>query len=1125
MTGSQNTPSLRGPFGARRWPMGVYFLLLVGLFMAAAGAAVLYVESETNRDARRTAVAEARFAAQRAGKELDDYLVQVQAAAKQLASNPQITKVFASPAACSLAFTGIAGPDQSHLDILRPDGTVACSSRVAPGDKRTVSYGGSKWAGAAVLAPTSVAPVVDSATGAKVSISSSPIPGGKGMVVAFVDLTAIGPHLTASYGGRHAAEFLIATRDGETVITRSIDPHRWVGSSLQGTPFHGGGDRVERADLDGATRLYAQSRVAGVGWRIFVGENKAAAMADGSRLERRQLAIILVGLLGVMLAAWLVYRKLVTPIRHLSMAVRATGADEIATAVPVSGPAEVSALGEGVNGLIRAVNEELVERRRAEAQARAVLEVALDAVITIDHEGRILEFNPAAEEMFAFKRADVLGASMAELLIPPSLRADHQRGLERYLASGEGRILGKRIEMTALRADGSEFPIEIAISRVPVEGLPVFTGYVRDLTERKQSEGRLHGLAAIVESSRDAIVGRSVEGIVTSWNAAAERLFGYRADEMIGRSVDVLAPPERGDEIRAINEQLLRGSVVAQFETVRLRKDGTRIQVESTVSPVTDATGRILGASAISRDVTGRKRVEAALRASERRYRDLFENATDLIATVDLDGRLTAVNAAFEDTLGYSRSELLGRSLHDFVPPEWHEQLGRARDGKVAGDVSSTVYEHELLAKDGRRIPIEVASRMIQEHGAAVGIEAICRDISERRQFEDQLRQGQRLEAIGRLAGGIAHDFNNLLTVISGYSEDLLERADPDSEPELREIAAAAERATILTRQMLAFSRRQLLQPRVIDLNEVVEGIMPMLKRLIGEDVDLVANLDPTLDHVLADPNQIEQVLLNLAINARDAMPQGGALTIETGNAELDENYVADHPEARVGAHSTLAVSDNGIGMDADTLARIFEPFFTTKATGTGTGLGLSTVYGIVKQSGGNVWVYSEPDKGSTFKVYLPAAAEPLTVDRPGRDDTTTATGTETVLVVEDEEAVRELAVGMLRKRGYTVLATGSPAEAVRLADEQRDQIDLLLTDLVMPEMNGTDLAAQLTARIPTLVVLFMSGYADEAAIRNGVLDHGTAYLEKPFSAADLSAKVRQALDGRSSTAGWREVA
>jgi PAS domain S-box-containing protein len=789
----------RAVVGARGLPLHVYFLLLLGLFIAAAASGTVYVEIQGNRDGRQAALVDARFAARTAGMQLDSYLTVVQTMTRKLASNPKITQVLAHPATCSLTFDGIGGPDRSHLDLIRPDGTVACSSRVAQGPPRAVRYGDAAW-WARTGAPLSAAPMLDGATGTKVWVSSSPIPGGNGVVAAFVDLTVVGPRLAALYGGPHGAEILVASADGQAVIARSLAPNRWIGTSLAGTGLVGGADGVKRTDLDGKSRLYAESRVASTGWRVIAGGDTGVTMATADRLERRQLAIILTGLLAVVLAAWLVYRRVVTPIRRLSGALRATSADEVPTTVPVSGPAEVHALGQDVNRLILAVNDELVVRRRAEAQARAVLDVALDAVIAIDHRGRILEFNPAAEEMFGRMREDVLGESMAELLIPPSLVEAHQKGFERYLASGEGKILGRRLELSAMRADGSEFPMELAISRVSVDGAPVFTGYVRDLTERKDSETRLRSLAAIVDSSRDAIVGRTVDGTVTSWNAAAERLFGYSADEIVGRSIAVLAPYAQESEYSAINAQLRLGLVVEQFEAERIRKDGTLVEVESTVSPVTDAAGRVVGASAISRDVSGRKRAEETLRASEARYRDLFENATDLIATVDLESRLTGVNAAFVRALGYSREELVGRSLRDFVPEEWHGELERAGAGKAVDVGSSTVYEHELVARDGRRIQVEVASRVMLESGVPVGVEAICRDLTERKQLEEQLRQAQRLEAIGRLAGGIAHDFNNLLTVIAGYSEELLERHNPDSEAELREIAAAAERATILKR-------------------------------------------------------------------------------------------------------------------------------------------------------------------------------------------------------------------------------------------------------------------------------------------------------------------------------------
>ena len=1095
----------------RGLPLSAYFLLLVGLCVAAAGSTAVYVSAQTERDGRRAAVADARFAAQTAATQLGDQLGLVQATVTQLASNPQIAQVFEQSEPCSLTFGGLGGPDRSHLDIVRADGTVACSSRsdaVTP-----ARYDKADWMRQALVRPVFIAPTVDTETGAQVAISAAPIPKHKGAVVAFVELASIGRHLATLYGGANPGEFLITSGDGSKVIARSADPGRWVGATLTGTSFADAGSSVERPDLGGTSRLWADARVSPAGWRLYVGKEKSAALAAGTRLERRQLAIICAGLLAVLLAAWLVHRNLVAPIRRLSRDLRATSVQSAPAPVPVSGPAELIALGQDVNGLIASVNRELVERQRAEAEARAVLEASLDAVITIDHAGQILEFNRAAELIFGHERTDVLGVQIADVLIPPSLRADHRRGFANYLETGEAKVLGKRVEISALRADGSEFPVELAISRVPLAGPPIFTGFIRDISERKDAERQLRELAAIVESSRDAIVGRTLEGIVTNWNAAAERLFGYSSAEIVGRSFTILAPSERSAELEAINEELARGEVVPQFETVRMRKDGTRIEVESTISPVMDASGRVIGASSISRDITERKSVEAALRTSEARYRELFENATDLIATVDLESRLTAVNAAFVRTLGYSREELLGRPLRELVPPEWHDRLDDARTRKFGEEMSGTTYEHELVAKDGRRIQVEVASRVIEEDGRPVGVEAICRDITERRHLEDQLRQAQRLEAIGRLAGGIAHDFNNLLTVISGYADALLEDADASSEPDLQEIAAASERATILTRQLLAFSRRQVLQPRIVDLNGIIEGITPMLTRLIGEDVDLITSLDPALAPVMADPSQIEQVLVNLVINARDAMPEGGKLTIETSNADLDEDYVAERPDARLGAHASLAVSDNGIGMDGDTLARVFDPFFTTKAVGSGTGLGLSTVYGIVKQSGGNTWVYSEPGRGSTFRVYLPAEEETTIAKHPEPTEIVAPTGTETILIVEDEEAVRILAARMLRARGYTVHATASTADAIRVAEAEGTRIDLLLTDLVMPETSGRELAEEMMARIPTIRVLFMSGYADEAVIRHGNLETGSAFLEKPFSGRDLAHKVRETLD------------
>jgi signal transduction histidine kinase len=437
----------------------------------------------------------------------------------------------------------------------------------------------------------------------------------------------------------------------------------------------------------------------------------------------------------------------------------------------------------------------------------------------------------------------------------------------------------------------------------------------------------------------------------------------------------------------------------------------------------------------------------------------------------------------------------------------WAEEH-QATDGERA--LLQTLADTAAVAIDNVQL-IEALRRKAEE--STRHLEQFKAEVARREELEEQFRQSQKMEAIGRLAGGVAHDFNNMLTVISGYGEQVL--GEPALTPELREdvgqMVAAAERAAALTHQLLAFSRKQVLQPAILDLNATVNQMDKMLQRLIGEDIDLVTCLDPHLDPVEFDPGQIEQIIMNLAVNARDAMPRGGKLTINTANIELSEEYAKDHVDAVAGPHVMIAVTDTGTGMDAETRARIFEPFFTTKEKGKGTGLGLATVYGIVKQSGGNIWVYSEPGHGTTFKVYLPRS-ESAVVEVKAETTKSPVTGTETILLVEDDEAVQMLLRRTLTRGGYTVLVAGNPEAAQQLAAEFTGSIDMLLSDVVMPGMGGPELARRLSEHRPNMKVVFISGYTDEAIVHHGVLDPGASFIEKPISPRVLLEKVRQFL-------------
>jgi two-component system cell cycle sensor histidine kinase/response regulator CckA len=494
----------------------------------------------------------------------------------------------------------------------------------------------------------------------------------------------------------------------------------------------------------------------------------------------------------------------------------------------------------------------------------------------------------------------------------------------------------------------------------------------------------------------------------------------------------------------------------------------------------------------------------------------LLESAAQGIISIDSGGRIVLANRRAEEIFGYTREELAGASVEMLLPESKRAAHGQYRDEYFARPRARHMGIGLDLAgrrKDGSEVPVEVSLSYVQSDEGLFAI-AFVSDISPRKRLEEQLLHAQKMEAVGRLAGGVAHDFNNMLTVISGYNRMILDEVstmDP-LRGYAEEILKAADRAGALTNQLLAFSRRQIMQPRVFNVNAVMIQTQKMLRRLIGEDIELILNLADNVGNIRADPGHVEQAIVNLAVNARDAMPLGGHLTIETADVVLDDNYARTHMGVKPGEFTMIAVSDDGHGMDSETRRHIFEPFFTTKEKGKGTGLGLATVYGMVKQAGGDIWVYSEPGQGTTFKLYFPRVSEAVSdsfgsvaaLDRQG--------GGETILVVEDEQAVRDLTVRILQQLGYTILTASSGAEALELSRSHAGDIDLLLTDVVMPNMSGRQLADHIHTSRPKTKVVFLSGYTENTVVHHGVLDPGVDFLPKPFSRENLSRKLREVL-------------
>jgi two-component system cell cycle sensor histidine kinase/response regulator CckA len=620
--------------------------------------------------------------------------------------------------------------------------------------------------------------------------------------------------------------------------------------------------------------------------------------------------------------------------------------------------------------------------------------------------------------------------------------------------------------------------------------------------------------ASALDSAVDGMAIVDREGKYTYVNAGYAKLLGNTAREaMIGQSWQAVSV--RASDGTITSEQEIRGALQKEGKWYGIveapRGPGVHIPIELAVTLLADG-----GVVLVSRDLTERRQAEQARAEAEIKYRMIVERvaAISYIAEPGINGRWYYVSPQIQTILGYTPDEWLETSQKwlEFIHPDDHAAVMEAE--AIGIRQKSFQAEYRLRRKDGRTVWISDTAVIIQGSDKHPVMEGILVDISERKLMEMQSQQARRMEAVGRLAGGIAHDFNNLLTIIKGYTDLARRRAEtPELRTDIDRIEDASERAAALVRQLLAFSRRQVLQPKNLDLNGVVRGLEQLLRRLLGEDIQLETTLDAGVGTIKADPSQVEQVLMNLVVNARDAMPEGGKLIIETCNAELDQKYAGEHVSVKPGPYVMLAVSDTGVGMSAETVAHIFEPFFTTKGASRGTGLGLATTYGIVKQSGGYIWVYSEPGQGATFKVYLPRFDEAAEAATAVKVKTAVAKGSETILLVEDDEAVRELAEMVLQSYGYNVLVAEEPTHAQKLSDTPGHNIALVLTDVVMPAISGRELVRRLTGKHPHLRVLYMSGYTDNVITSGGVLEPGLAFLQKPFTPASLASKVREVLD------------
>ncbi len=768
---------------------------------------------------------------------------------------------------------------------------------------------------------------------------------------------------------------------------------------------------------------------------------------------------------------------------------------------------------------------------KSEELFHALINTMTEAVIAIGENDRIFLFNPAAEILFGRKANEIIGKRLDEL-IPKEYRKKHRRYIKDFFSVGapEGAA-NQIIEIPGLRSGGEEFSMEISLSTGHSDGKNFIVAVARDISDKKQA---LAALKASEEKYRTlqenlplGIYRSTPQGKILAVNQAFVSILGYKSrfEVLSLSSFDFYLEQKYREELMA---RLEKEGAITNFEAQLLRNDGTALWASISVKAVKDEEGTILHLDGIVEDIRERKKVEQALIESEAKYRILAETAQDIILMHDLKGKLIYTNQAGLNCLKYSREEIEGKSVIDFVAPEDREEVIKRQKLRLKGNTELLLYNINLIDSEGRYIPFEVSTSVVKEKGKPVMCLVFGRDLSARKKLEDQLNQSQRMESIGTLAGGIAHDFNNLITIINGLSEISLRRLENDHPiyRDLRSIFAAGKKAEELTRKLLAFSRKQIIHPKITDINIVIADLDKMLRRLIREDIEIEMNLFPQILHIKADPGQIEQILINLIVNARDAIGERQdnvqkKIKISTRPVKIDESFSKENPDSQPGSYILISVSDSGIGMDNETIDKIFEPFYTTKEKGHGTGLGMSTVYGIIKQNSGFISIESKLNHGSTINVYWPSVDEKLPLEDPLTDfmpDDENLRGKECILVVEDDHDVRYFASFALRNLGYTVLEAKSGKEALDLAkhyissENGSENIDLMITDLIMPGMNGKVVAEKIVKLSDSIKIIYTSGYSEESINGEKIVFDEAKFLQKPFTIKMLAEKVKSIL-------------